>query len=42
MTLRVTDTLTADNSEKYEVSIRLWPGGLSFSGYVLQIGRAHV
>ena len=35
MTLRVIDTLTADNSEKYEVSIRLWPGGLSFSGYVL-------
>ena len=35
MTLRVADTLTADNSEKYEVSIRLWPGGLSFSGYIL-------
>jgi hypothetical protein len=34
MTIRVPDTLTADNSEKYEVSIRLWPGGLSFSGYI--------
>ena len=34
MTIRVPDTLTVDNSEKYEVSIRLWPDGLSFSGYV--------
>ena len=34
MTIRVPNTLTADNSEKYEVSIRLWPGGLSFSGYI--------
>ena len=36
MTIRVPDTLTADNSEKYEVSIRLWPDGLSFSGYIPQ------
>ena len=36
MTIRVPDTLTSDNSEKYEVSIRLWPGGLSFSGYIPQ------
>ena len=36
MTIRVPDTLTVDNSEKYEVSIRLWPGGLSFSGYIPQ------
>ena len=36
MTIRVPNTLTADNSEKYEVSIRLWPGGLSFSGYIPQ------
>jgi hypothetical protein len=34
MRIRVPDTLTADNSEKYEVSIRLWPDGLSFSGYI--------
>ena len=34
MTICVPDTLTSDNSEKYEVSIRLWPGGLSFSGYI--------
>jgi hypothetical protein len=34
MTIRVPDTLTIDNSEKYEVSIRLWPDGLSFSGYI--------
>lgn len=34
MTIRVPNTLTADNSEKYEVSIRLWPGGLSFSGCI--------
>jgi hypothetical protein len=34
MTIRVPNTLTVDNSEKYEVSIRLWPGGLSFSGYI--------
>ena len=34
MTIRVSDTLTVDNSEKYEVSIRLWSDGLSFSGYI--------
>ncbi|MDO4703307.1 DUF3822 family protein [Tannerella sp.] len=34
MTLRVPDTLTAKNSEKYRVSIRLSPGGLSFVGYI--------
>ena len=32
MTIRVPDSLTVDNSERYEVSIRLWPDGLSFSG----------
>ena len=36
MTIRVPDTLTVDNSEKYEASIRLWPDGLSFSGYIPQ------
>ncbi|MDR0575556.1 MAG: DUF3822 family protein [Tannerella sp.] len=34
MTIRVPNTLTADNSWKYEVSIRLLPDGLSFSGYI--------
>ncbi|MDR3251058.1 MAG: DUF3822 family protein [Tannerella sp.] len=34
MAIRVPDTLTTDNSEKYEVSIRLSSGGLSFSGYI--------
>ena len=34
MTIRVPDTLNVSSSEKYEVSIRLWPDGLSFSGYV--------
>ena len=34
MTLCVPDTLTVDNSERYEASIRLWPDGLSFSGYI--------
>ncbi|MDR2915393.1 MAG: DUF3822 family protein [Tannerella sp.] len=34
MTIRVPNTLTADNSDKYEVSIRLLPDGLSFSGYL--------
>ena len=34
MAICVPDTLTIDNSEKYEVSIRLWPGGLSFSGCI--------
>ncbi|MDR1723415.1 MAG: DUF3822 family protein [Tannerella sp.] len=32
MKLRVPIALTADNSENYDVSIRLWSGGLSFSG----------
>ena len=32
MNLRVPDILTAGNSEKYKVSIRLSPGGLSFAG----------
>ena len=32
--MRVPDTLTVDNSEKYKVSIRLWSDGLSFSGYI--------
>lgn len=35
MILRVPDVLNATNSEKYNVSIRLWPDGLSFSGYIL-------
>ena len=34
MNLRVPDILTSGNSEKYTVSIRLWPGGLSFAGHV--------
>ncbi|MDR1674855.1 MAG: DUF3822 family protein [Tannerella sp.] len=34
MTLRVPDTLTVDSAEKYAVSIRLWPGGLSFAGHI--------
>lgn len=33
MTISVPDTLTADNSEKYIMSIRLRSGGLSFSAY---------
>ncbi|SEF89962.1 DUF3822 family protein [Parabacteroides chinchillae] len=33
MTISIPDTLTG-NSEKYIVSIRLWSGGLSFSGYI--------
>ena len=33
MTVHVPDTLTIDYSEKYIMSIRLRPGGLSFSGY---------
>ena len=32
MSLRVPDSLTASNSEGYRTSVRLWPGGLSFSG----------
>jgi hypothetical protein len=35
MIIRVPDTLlNVTNSEKYNVSIRLWPDGLSFSGYI--------
>lgn len=34
MTISIPDTLTIDNSEKYIVSIRLRPGGFSFSGYI--------
>ena len=38
MTIRIPDTLTTDNSEKYIVSIRLRSGGLSFSGYDPSLG----
>ena len=34
MIISIPDTLTADSSERYTMSIRLWPGGLSFSGYI--------
>ena len=34
MVLRIPETLNAVNSENYKVSIRLWPDGLSFSGYI--------
>jgi hypothetical protein len=34
MIIRVPDTLNVTNSEKYNVSIRLWRDGLSFSGYI--------
>lgn len=34
MIISTPDTLTADSSERYTMSIRLWPGGLSFSGYI--------
>lgn len=34
MIISVPDTLTADNSEKYIVSIRLRPDGFSFSGHI--------
>jgi hypothetical protein len=33
MTISVPDTLTANNSEKHIMSIRLWSSGLSFSAY---------
>lgn len=39
MTISLPDTLTMGNSEKYKVSIRLWSGGLSFSGYVPSVGN---
>jgi hypothetical protein len=34
MNLCVPDILTTGNAEKYAVSIRLWPGGLSFAGHI--------
>ena len=34
MNFRVSGTLTAHNSEKYRMSIRLSPGGLSFVGHI--------
>lgn len=34
MTIRIPDTLTTEHSEKYIVSIRLWPDGFSFSGHI--------
>ncbi|MDR1382178.1 MAG: DUF3822 family protein [Tannerella sp.] len=34
MIIRVPDTLNVNNSENYHTSIRLWPDGLSFSGYI--------
>ena len=34
MNLCVPDILTTGNSEKYTVSIRLWPDGLSFAGHI--------
>lgn len=34
MTIRIPDTLTTDQSEKYIVSIRLLPDGFSFSGHI--------
>jgi hypothetical protein len=33
MTISIPGTFIIDNSEKYIMSIRLWPGGLSFSAY---------
>jgi hypothetical protein len=33
MTISIPDTFIIDHSEKYILSIRLWPGGLSFSAY---------
>jgi len=34
MNLCVPDILSTNNSGKYVVSIRLWPGGLSFAGHI--------
>jgi len=34
MIIRVPDTLTIDNSDKYEISIRLMPDGISCSGQI--------
>lgn len=33
MGISIPETLNTGNSEKYKLSIRLWSGGLSFSGY---------
>lgn len=33
--IRVPDMLNVNNAESYNVSIRLWPDGLYFSGYIL-------
>lgn len=40
MPISIPDTLTADNSEKYIVSIRLCSDGLSFSGYIPSVGES--
>ena len=40
MPISIPDTLTADHSEKYIVSIRLRPDGLSFSGYIPGVGES--
>lgn len=40
MPISIPDTLTADHSEKYIVSIRLHPDGLSFSGYIPSVGES--
>ena len=34
MSLRIPDALTIDSAGTYAVSIRLWPGGLSFAGHI--------
>ncbi|MBP9481684.1 MAG: DUF3822 family protein, partial [Parabacteroides sp.] len=33
MGISIPEILNTGNSEKYKLSIRLWSGGLSFSGY---------
>ena len=38
MAVPVFERITADNSEKYKLSIRLRPDGLSFSGYAMSEG----
>lgn len=40
MAISIPDTLTTENSENYIVSIRLWSGGLSFSGYNPSVGES--
>jgi len=42
MTISIPDTFTIDNSEKYIMSIRLWPGGLSFSAYNPQETKSYI